>query len=301
MRALIAIAAGLALAGPAQAVVIMDSTWRTQGGDEAHWTAGFAAHDALGAAPQFSAMVAISLKGDKDFGTASGTWIGNADGKAYVLTAAHVMDDEAEARTTYVRTRNGAVVRAERAFVHPRWRDGGAAKHGGFDIAILRLEAPIEGMGAPATLYGGTSELGARAVIVGYGTHGVAPYGHGHRFGPRAGDAPTAAENVIDVATPVTLEDARDWGNLLEIDMDEAGEGKNRYGAGEPVSALEGILAPGDSGGALWIRTAQGWRVAGVNSSGDPGADYQDASQFARVSSLRAWITLAFAEAQFGE
>jgi hypothetical protein len=298
---LCALVVGLVASTPARAVVILESTWRANGGEELHWERGFSQHEQLAAQAQFAPMVSVSHDGGKSFGAASGTWIGNTDGRGYIITAAHVFDDIAAGRT-FIRTSGGAIIRGSRFWIHPRWRAGKKEQHGGYDIAILRLAAPVTDVRTPATLYGGEAEQGARAVIVGYGTRGVAPFGHGWRFGPRAGDTRTAAENIIDVVEAVDLANTEeDWGNSLEIDLDEPGPGKNRYGDGEPVSPLEGILAPGDSGGALWIRTARGWRVAGVNSSGDPGADYQDASQFARVSMLRDWITLVFPGATFGE
>jgi Trypsin-like peptidase domain len=291
----------LAAAPAARAVVIMETTWRAHGGEELHWDRGFEANEALAAQPQFAAMVSISNDGGKSFGMASGTWIGNTEGRGYILSAAHVFDGES-AGSIFVRTSGGAILRGSRVWVHPRWFDSDASEKGGFDIAILRLSGAVTDVRAPATLYGGDRELHARAVIVGYGVHGVAPFGHGWRYGPRAGDRATAAENVIDVVQPMDLASKDgDWGNSLEIDLDQPTPGKNRFGDAAPVSPLEGVLSPGDSGGAIWIHTQGGWRVAGVNSSGDPGAAYQDASQFARVSTLRDWIALVFPGAQFGD
>jgi hypothetical protein len=207
-----------------------------------------------------------------------------------------VFDDGTSGASYHVRTGGGAVLRGRRHWVHPRW-NGDVDARGGFDFAIIELDRPIADSGRPATLYAGAAEQGARAVMLGYGSRGVAPFGHGWRFGPRHGLAKAAAENVIDRVAAT-----QEGGGVLSVDLDQPdGPGKNRMGDAEPVSPLEGVLAPGDSGGSLWLRTAAGWRVAGVNSSGDPGADYQDMSNFARVSAARPWIAEIAPGAVWGE
>jgi len=290
----------LAIAAPAGAVVILEATWRANGGAPGHWDQGFAQHQALAAQPQFRVMVALSQDGGKEYGVASGIWIGNQDGHAMILTAAHVFDDGSTAKGTSVRTSGGTVLRGEKVWIHPRWNSS-VDTRGGYDFAVMQLDGPINDVGDPPTLYGGRDELHKRCVMVGYGTRGVAPYGWGDRFGAAHGEHATAAENVIDKVTDIdfTKRDG-DWGNVISIDLDQPnGPGKNRYGDPTPVSPLEGILSPGDSGGSLWVHFDTGWRVVGVNSSGDPGADYQDASNFARVATQQEWIQWIYPGAQF--
>ncbi|MGE0828117.1 MAG: serine protease [Hyphomonadaceae bacterium] len=286
-----ALAAALALSAfpaSAHAIVITETAWRAQGGDEAHWDQGFTAHEALADQAQFRAMVAISGDGGKQYGMASGVWIGNRDGFGYVLSAAHVFD-EGDVTTFTFRSIGGTERRGVIVHAHPGWNTS-VDQTGGADFAIAQLDGPIEDAGAAPVLYSGRAEQGRRAVLVGYGSRGVAPYGHGWRFGPHHADRKAAAENVIDAVRA----------NQLSIDLDDPnGSGKNRSGDSAPISPLEGILAPGDSGGSLWIRADGGWRVAGVNSSGDPGADYQDVSNFARISTQRQWIRSVFPDARF--
>ncbi len=286
-------------AAPAQAVVILEDTWRAQGGSDEDWAKGFEAHDALGAQPQFRAMVALTQDG-REWGVASGVWIGNANGSAYILTAGHVVTDGTAPSQITVRTHGGAVLRCVEYFVNPGW-DNQIDTRGGMDMAILRLDAPINDAGPAPALYSGRHEQGRRAVLTGFGTHGVAPFGHGMRFGPTHGAAMTAAENVIDVVQPYApAGQFGDWGNYISIDLDQPhGNGKNRFGDVEPVSPLEGILAPGDSGGSLWVNFDGRWRLVGVNSSGDPGAAYQDVSNFARITTQKAWIRSVFPGARF--
>lgn len=302
MRRLLVAAALLALTTPASAVVIVEETWRANGGSETAWESGFSAHEALAAQPQFRAMVALSQDGGKEYGVASGVWIGNRNGRALILTAAHVFDDGSRPKATQIRTAGGTVLRGRNVWIHPRW-SGQVDARGGYDFAILELTGPITDAGDPPVLYSGDQELGRRAVIVGYGSRGVAPFGHGWRFGQRHGDHATAAENVVDQITDVDFSDRfGDWGNSLSIDLDQPnGPGKNRWGDAAPISPLEGILAPGDSGGSLWMQFDSGWRLIGVNSSGDPGADYQDVSNFARISRERDWIQFIYPDARFGD
>lgn len=292
-------ALALALAAPAHAVVILEDTWRAEGGSDENWAAGFSAHDALAAQPQFRAMVALT-QDEREWGVASGVWIGNGGGSAYILTAGHVVTDGTRPSQITVRTTGGAVLRCVEYFVHPGWNNQ-INTRGGMDMAILRLDGPIADAGPAPALYAGRNERGRRAVIAGYGTHGVAPMGHGMRFGPEHGERMTAAENVIDVVQPVMIGgQLGDWGNSITIDLDQPnGPGKNRTGDLEPVSRLEGILAPGDSGGSLWVNFDGRWRLVGVNSSGDPGASYQDVSNFARITTQKQWIRSIFPGARF--
>lgn len=292
-------ALALAAAAPAHAVVILEDTWRAEGGSDEDWSAGFSAHDALAAQPQFRAMVALT-QDEREWGVASGVWLGNAGGSAYVLTAGHVVTDGTRPNQITVRTTGGAVLRCVEFFVHPGWNNE-VNTRGGVDMAIMRLDGPITDAGPPPALYGGRHERGRRAVLAGYGTHGVAPMGHGMRFGPEHGERMTAAENVIDVVQPILLGGQHgDWGNSITIDLDQPnGPGKNRTGDVEPISRLEGILAPGDSGGSLWVNFDGRWRLVGVNSSGDPGASYQDVSNFARITTQKAWIRQVFPGARF--
>ncbi len=290
----------LACAAPgAHAVVITEAAWRAAGGSDRDWAKGFEAHDALAAEPQFKAMVAFR-QDDSEWGVASGVWIGNANGRAFILTAAHVVTDGTEAHQLEARSSGGTIRRGVTYHVHPGWNNE-VDTRSGMDLAILELDGPIEDAGPAPALYGGRSERGKRAVMIGAGTHGVAPFGHGWRFGPEHGAAMSAAENVIDRVTPLRAGgESGDWGNHLSIDLDQPnGPGKNRLGDASPVSLLEGVLAPGDSGGSLWVNFNGRWRIVGVNSAGDPGADYQDLSHFARVSAHKAWIRSVLPSARF--
>src|SRR5258707_3484698 len=77
---------------PAGAVIVLDSTWRAEGGGPGQESRGFRAHVALANQPQFAGLIPLSHAGDDNWGAGSGTWIGNFGGFGHVLTAAHVFD-----------------------------------------------------------------------------------------------------------------------------------------------------------------------------------------------------------------
>ena len=161
MKGKLAAIALLAVAGPAQAVVITEAAWRAHGGTDQAWDQGFSAHEARAAEPQFRAMVALTIN-DREYGVASGVWLGNHDGHAFVLTAGHVFDGEGKASDYRARTIGGAVLTGVSAVVHPLYDQNDSAT-GGFDFAILELNAPITDAGDPPILYRGATNWAARA------------------------------------------------------------------------------------------------------------------------------------------
>jgi hypothetical protein len=68
----------------------------------------------------------------------------------------------------------------------------------------------------------------------------------------------------------------------------------NSLGSATPVP-LEGLIAPGDSGGGVFITTSLGTFLAGVNSfgaawDGKVNSDYGDIAGYTRVSAFTSWI-----------
>src|SRR5262245_1422334 len=95
-RRFVAGAVGGALAvarRPAGAVVVLDETWRAEGGGPGHESRGFRAHIALANQPQFKAVMALSSDEGESWGVASSTWIGNVRGEARLLCAGHVFEE----------------------------------------------------------------------------------------------------------------------------------------------------------------------------------------------------------------
>ena len=267
------------IARRSDAVIILDSTWRDEGGGPGHESEGFGAHVALANEPQYSGVIPLSHAGDDEWSAGSGTWIGNFEDVGYVLTAAHLFEPGGSATDFDYRLPDGTVVEGASITFHPlyNWKD----KRAGYDFAIVELEAPVSNIGTPPLLYAGDREEGARIVMVGYGARGIGSVGQKSIYQPTWGKA--AAENTVDeVMTAVRLvPNDKDAGNWFSVTLRRETEGASR---------LDGLLGSGDSGGSTWIRTAGQWSIAGVNASGTGNAAYGDSSYFARVSGVRAWL-----------
>ncbi|MCA0303902.1 MAG: hypothetical protein LCH95_15970 [Proteobacteria bacterium] len=71
--AVLLLTAGLAGAGTARAVVILETTWQAEGGRAGDEPDGFAAHAALAHQPQFRALIAFSNDDGEAWTSCSGT------------------------------------------------------------------------------------------------------------------------------------------------------------------------------------------------------------------------------------
>ena len=207
--------------------------------------------------------------------TASGVLIDSN----WVLTAGHVVDEA----TSLDFTIGGATYSAANWKPHPKWRGDLWA---GYDIGLINLGSVVEGV-APADRYTGSGELGAEATIVGYGVTGTGLSGATTFDGEKRG-----GENVIDVLYGTSRKKL----NLLLCDFDNPDEtsGDNAFGSATPLN-LELLIAPGDSGGGVFLDVADTMQLAGINSfiawndeAGD--SDYGDISGHTRVSAFNKWI-----------
>ena len=281
------------------AVTILDSTWREEGGRKGREKAGFGAHIALAAQPQFRAVLAMSTD-EEDWDEASATWIGNQDGHAFILTAAHIFDLPAQADEFSVRTPDGTVHHPDRVWIHPQW-NGNMDARSGFDLAILRLPTPLTGLGPAPLLYGGGSEEGKLITFVGFGNRGIGSTGESELF--NSGAEKAAAQGVIDECAGEehgVAADA-DHGNYLAIFMarEDGGIPNDLGGKNTPPTRLAGLLGKGDSGGSAWIKLGDRWIIVGVNSNGTGKSGYGDTAEFTRVATQRTWISRIFPGARF--
>jgi hypothetical protein len=193
----------------------------------------------------------------------------------WVLTAAHNL--AAASSATY--TINGVSYASSQLIRHPGWN--GDAFHG-YDVALVQLSAPVAGV-APAELYSGSDEDGQIATFVGFGFTGTGLSGWRSLDNKKR-----SFQDVID----------GDFGNpdvLLGSDFDNPHETTdNAFGDSLPLK-LEGCVAPGDSGGGVFVLSNSRSYLAGVisfvgSTDGKNNADYGDVSGFGRVSTFVPWI-----------
>ena len=180
----------------------------------------------------------------------------------WAVTAAHVA---ARLRPGSLVELEGTPYTVKRAIAHPD-ASGPAGAPPEVDLALLEFTAPVRGID-PVPLYKEHDELGKPAFIVGFGDYGVAGAPFQRTDGKRR-----AATNVIDDAGPKRI--------FMTFDAPPSG------------SALEGVGAPGDSGGPAFLEANGRLFVAGVSSAsmnGKPGT-YGVVDVYTRISSYADWI-----------
>jgi len=223
----------------------------------------------LGNSPLYASVGQIYGVSEQSAFYASGTLID----PQWVLTAGHVVDSV----TSLTFSIAGAQYIASSWIAHPNW-DGNLLA--GYDIGLVRLDQPVYTV-EPAVRYTGSKELGNVATAVGFGMTGTGNSGAINFDGKKRG-----TQNVID-----QLYNPR----LLLADFDNPKNRRdNSMGSAKPL-ALEGLIAPGDSGGGLFITTRDGTFLVGVHSfvaawDGNPNSDYGDISGHVRVSAFNSWI-----------
>jgi len=270
---------------PAQSVVVLDST---------HARHGYALAEELAAQPQFAALFYL----DED-GTASATWIGNDENHGYLLTAAHNFCDGSTATSYVYRALNGLVYRGVTAVSYPIYRctpEGQKREDiDGVDMAIVKLDRPVEGLGKAPALYAGSAEIGKYLVFGGYGKRGTGSTGETESGNGR----PAMATGVIEKLIVGKGEDE----NYFEVALPkEDGSVENPFQGGtlmRPIDGYAGLIAEGDSGGGAFIKLGGDWVLAGVNTSGSGDTKYGDASTFLRVSGRADWIAKHAPPARF--
>ncbi len=308
MRTAISLSLAFALVAPAQAVIILDSTWAEEGGTPDNKGAGFQAHFDLANEPQFDALISFS-NDDQVWGHCSGTWIGNDGDTAYVLTAGHCFDTGETASKYSYRTQGGTMLSGVDLYVHPEWT-GNINTRMGYDIAIVTLDGPVTDGGPPPAIYAGTQEKDQILTFVGFGSRGIGSDGQHVDYYAASGqdEEKAAAQGRIDPPTdavlPIPATEDEDAGNYLNVFFPKEDGSIPNPSGGEstPVNRLAGLLGTGDSGGSAWIEMADGtWVIAGINSWGSGNAQYGDASAFVRVSYFRDWIATIYPDATFVE
>lgn len=206
-------------------------------------------------------------------GNGSGTLI--ADN--WVLTATHVTRNNPNLRFVV----GGNTYTAAQVVEKPGYASNDLPN--GNDIALVRLSSAVVGAQTYG-LYTQQNELGQMGTIVGLGNTG-----NGNTGATTSSIQKRAGTNMIDLFWDARL------GALL-TDFDSGLNADNLMGSAAQT-ALESNVAPGDSGGALFIQSNGQYLLAGVTSffasaDGFTNGDYGDISGFTRISNADtlSWI-----------
>ncbi|MEZ6241995.1 MAG: trypsin-like serine protease [Phycisphaerales bacterium] len=186
----------------------------------------------------------------------------------WILTAAHVAQNvSALDRVVHFGEETRTI---EKVFTHPTWQGRMGSPEEVYDLALLRLDAPVRSV-EPVAIYEGEDEVGMTIVFVGRGMTGDGAAGIDEHDDGRL----RAARNVVDSIA---------YDHWLVFDFD----------APPDALDLEGISGPGDSGGPAIAEIDGRLYVVGVSSSNDAHGGkpctYGSNEYYPRVSAAADWL-----------
>ena len=241
-------------------------------------------HALLAQDDAFAPVGRIAANTASGWASASGVYLGSG----WVLTAAHVVDSASQVSFETA----GGTLGASAWAVHADWKPWDIVA--GNDIAILRLDGfeDVPGL-VPARLHRPRNERGQQASFAGFGRTGF-------------GDTGFNGQTTLTKRFATNKVDRIYQGNILLSDFDSDTPGFNGLGSSRPTR-YEGALAPGDSGGGLFLHdhALGGWTLAGINSfgyafDGNPNGSFGDWSGHTRVSAYTDWIDRVMAMPELG-
>jgi hypothetical protein len=251
--------AAVAFAAPASAIVFSEHAFKSGGGNlsdiDGTINAAFAAHVEAADADPFFATGRI--------GDCSATWLGDIDGEAWFLTAAHCLPAGSAAQpvTLSFTDWKGRVTASGHGWRHlppERVTPPAGAAPGASDIALVQLPrvqvlVDAHGMPVQAPRIDGTAATSKPVSFVGYGTWGVG----------RHLDTRWSNNGVRRVLGRSVIDATRDAGHTLVAN----------YIATSATSRTSRV-ADGDDGAAWWQYLDGQWRIVGVTHGFDATRSY---------------------------
>lgn len=190
----------------------------------------------------------------------------------WVLTAAHLLTAASSATFTI----GGTAYTSTQLFTDPSW-DGNASD--GSDFGLVHLSSSLTAI-PPPSLYSGSSLLGQTCTFVGYGFTGTGLTGWKTLDGQKRG-----FQNVVDVNNANFGNPAFVFGATFD----------NPHLTNSTALPLEGCVAPGDSGGGVFVMDGSQYYLAGVisfvaSTNGSANSSYGNISGFDSLSAAMPWI-----------
>ncbi len=188
----------------------------------------------------------------------------------WVLTAAHLFVAASSATFTI----GGTSYTSTQLFTDPSW-DGNASD--GSDFGLVHLSSSLTAI-PPPPLYTGPSLLGQTDTFVGLGFTGTGLTGWKTLDGQKRG-----FQDVVDVNNQY-------FGNTNSV----FGATFDSPASGNALT-LEGCVAPGDSGGGVFVTDGSQYYLAGVisfvaSTNGNANSAYGNISGFDSISTAMPWI-----------
>ncbi len=203
----------------------------------------------------------------------------------HILTAAHCFFGEngqrAVGNTEIVARLNGQDVSSSRVTIHPTYRAGQyACVEGEFDAAIIELSQTVSGV-QPVPLLSSPVPIGARVLLVGYGTEGSGSSGEGSTI-PSVG--------TVNYGSTVV----EGFGDNPGQENPNSSYYYWRFDGGESNTAS------GDSGGPAFYDVRGERFISGITCGGDGRAEYGTYSWNTRADKIVSWVTSVTGQAPSG-